>query len=78
MEYLKKCLKNGWFLSGMIGLIGLIVVYVAGQFGYKFDYAPIQNILQTLLALMAGVGIVTSPASPGITEKVENSDNTNV
>lgn len=66
MEYLKKCLKNGWFLSGMIGLIGLIVVYVAGQFGYQFDYAPIQVILETLLALLAGVGIVTSPSDKGI------------
>ena len=66
MEYLKKCLKNGWFLSGMVGLIGLIVVYVAGQFGYKFDYAPIENILTVFLGLLAGMGIITSPSDKGI------------
>jgi len=66
MDYLKKCMKNGWFLSGMIGLIGLIVVYVTGQFGIKFDYAPIENILTVFLGLLAGVGIITSPSDKGI------------
>lgn len=69
MEYLKKCMKNGWFLSGMVGLIGLIVVYVAGQFGYQFDYGPIENILTVFLGLLAGMGIITSPTTPGITDK---------
>ena len=60
--------QNGWFLTGLISLFGLIVVYVTGMFGVVFDFGPIQNILETLLYLFVGIGVVSDPSVKGITD----------
>lgn len=66
MEYLKKCLKNGWFIAAMISWIGMVLVYVFGLFGIQFDYGPIKEILTVLAGILSGVGIITSPDSKGV------------
>lgn len=54
-------LQNYAFWSGMIGLIGMIVVY----FVPGFDYGPVKEILVAGLGLCVTLGIVSDPTTKG-------------
>jgi len=71
-------MQNGRFLMGLVGLLGLVSVYVAGQCGYTFDYEPIQTMLAMLLSLLAGVGIISDPTTPGVSDSLITMQKTNI
>ena len=54
-------LQNYAFWIGLIGLIGMIVVY----FVPGFDYGPVKEILVAGLGLCVTLGIVSDPTTKG-------------
>ena len=54
-------LQNGWFWAGIVSIIGMIVLY----FIPSFDWEPVNDILMAVLTLLAGVGIISDPTTPG-------------
>ena len=59
-------LQSGKFWMGIIGLVGLIALYITNANGIKFDWEPLKLILETVLTLLVGIGVVTDPTTPGI------------
>lgn len=60
----KVRLRNGWFLSASISLIGMVILYWMPE----FDWEGLEQILMSLLAILAGIGIITDPTTPGTTD----------
>lgn len=57
----KVRLRNGWFWSAIISLIGMVVLYWMPE----FNWAGLEQILMSGLAILAGIGIITDPTTPG-------------
>lgn len=60
----KVRLRNGWFLSASISLIGMVILYWMPE----FDWEGLEQILMSALAILAGIGIITDPTTPGTTD----------
>ena len=57
-------LKNYTFWVGLIGLIGMIVVYAVPG----FDFGPVREIMLAVLALAVTLGVVSDPTTPGASD----------
>jgi len=57
-------LQNYAFWVGVIGLVGMVVVY----FSPGFDFTPVKEILMAALTLCAMLGIVTDPTTSGVAD----------
>lgn len=67
-------LQNGWFWAGIIGVIGMIVLY----FVPGFDWEPVKNIGMAILTLLAGVGVITDPTTPYVADSKVSSEKTDL
>lgn len=57
-------LKSSTFWVGLVGLIGMVVVYAVPG----FDFGPIRDILLAALSLMVTLGVVSDPTTPGVND----------
>lgn len=57
-------LKSSTFWVGLVGLIGMVVVYAVPG----FDFGPIRDILLASLSLMVTLGVVSDPTTPGVND----------
>lgn len=67
-------LNNYAFWLGLIGLIGMIVVY----FVPDFDFGPVKEILTAVLGLMVTLGVITDPTTPGASDSAVTLQKTDI
>ena len=65
-------LKSAKFWVSMVPLVLLLAQQVAAIFGYKIEIDGLNNqltsIITTVFAILAGIGIVTDPTTPGLSD----------
>lgn len=66
----KNRFKNGTTLSGLISLLLLLVKQVTEMFGIDLSHqlTQISGIIGTILAILAGLGLITNPNTKGLAD----------
>lgn len=66
----KNRFKNGATLSGLISLLLLLVKQVTEMFGIDLSHqlTQISGIIGTILAILAGLGLITNPNTKGLSD----------
>lgn len=66
----KNRFKNGATLSGLISLLLLLVKQVTEMFGIDLSHqlTQISGIIGTVLAILAGLGLITNPNTKGLSD----------
>lgn len=66
----KNRFKNGTTLSGLISLLLLLVKQVTEMFGIDLSHqlTQISGIIGTILAILAGLGLITNPNTKGLSD----------
>lgn len=66
----KNRFKNGATLSGLISLLLLLIKQVTEMFGIDLSHqlTQISGIIGTILAILAGLGLITNPNTKGLSD----------